>query len=108
MIELEVPLGHRSLKLAFGEYYQQKIEGGIVPRVVPSEPKLVFWLRVDEHHPSQSVMLELNTSAGQRRFGWGNTDLLRQGKFDTAGNNRHMGEVPELANGIASRSTLPN
>lgn len=92
--ELEVPLGHRSLKLAFGDYYQQKIDGGIVPRVIPAEPKLSFWLRVDEHHPSQAVMVELNTSAGQRRFGWGNTDLLRKGAFDASGNNRHLGEVP--------------
>ncbi|MGN6543706.1 MAG: PSD1 and planctomycete cytochrome C domain-containing protein [Aureliella sp.] len=92
--ELEVPLGHRSLKMAFGDYYQQKIDGGIVPRVIPADGKLSFWLRIDEHHPSQAVMIELNTSAGQRRFGWGKTDLLRRGAFDATGNNRLMGEVP--------------
>lgn len=91
--EMDLPLGHRALRLAFGDYYQQKIDGGVVPRVIPNEPKLTFWLRLDDHQPSQTIMIELNTGAGQRRFGWGKTSLLRKGEFDT-GNNRQMGDLP--------------
>ncbi len=91
--DMEIPLGKRALKLAFGDYYQQKIDGGIVPRTIPVDGKLSFWIRIDDHHPSRALMIELNTSAGQRRYGWGETDLLRKGEFknDT---NRHLGSVP--------------
>ncbi len=92
--DMDIPLGSRALKLAFGDYYQQKIDGGLIPRVIPSNGKLQFWLRIDGHNPSKTVMLELNTTAGQRRFGWGKTDLLRKGEFKSDNNNRHMGELP--------------
>ncbi len=90
---MEIPLGNRALQLAFGDYYQQKIDGGLIPRVIPNDGKLQFWLRIDGHNPSHSVMLELNTTAGQRRFGWGKTELLRKGEFNS-GNNRQMGDLP--------------
>lgn len=91
--DMEIPLGNRALTLAFGDYYQQKIDGGLVPRIIPASAKLQFWLRIDGHNPSQAVMVELNTTAGQRRFGWGKTELLRKGEFKSD-NNRQMGELP--------------
>lgn len=94
--EMDVPLGQRAIKLAFGDYYQQKIDGGIAPRIIPVEPKITFWLRVDPNNQSRAVMLELNTSAGQRRFGWGQTELLRKGEFK-ADDNRLMGSLPAPA-----------
>lgn len=93
--KLETPLGKRALQIAFGDYYQQKVDGGLIPRTIPGDAKLQFWLRIDGHNPSQSVMLELNTTGGQRRFGWGNTDLLRKGDFKD-GHNRLMGDLPAV------------
>ncbi len=91
--DMEIPLGQRALRLAFGDYYQQKIDGGLVPRIIPTNGKLQFWLRIDGHNPSKALMVELNTSAGQRRFGWGETDLLRKGEFNSD-KNRHLGALP--------------
>lgn len=91
--KMEIPLGTRALQLAFGDYYQQKIDGGLIPRVIPDSARLQFWLRIDGHNPSQSVMLELNTTGGQRRFAWGKSNLLRKGEFN-GGNNRQMGDLP--------------
>ncbi len=92
--EMEIPLGSRALRLAFGDYYQQKIDGGITPRVLPEEGQLSFWIRIDPNNPSQAFMLELNTSSGQRRFAWGATERLRKGEFGS-GNNRAMGDLPQ-------------
>ncbi|MGN6136374.1 MAG: PSD1 and planctomycete cytochrome C domain-containing protein, partial [Aureliella sp.] len=92
--DMEIPRGQRALKMAFGDYYQQKIDGGIVPRIIPADAQLSFWLRIDPHNPSKAVMIELNTSGGQRRFAWGAADLLRRGEFGQ-GNNRLVGEMPE-------------
>ncbi len=93
--DMEIPLGSRALKLEFGDYYQQKIDGGLSPRVIPASAVLQFWLRIDGNNPSQAFMIELNTTAGQRRFGWGKTDLLRKGEFKSD-NNRHMGQLPAV------------
>ena len=91
--QMEIPSGQRALRLAFGDYYQQKIDGGIVPRIIPIESKLSFWLRLDQHEPAQAFMLELNTSKGQRRFGWGATELLRKVEFNNE-NNRRIADLP--------------
>ena len=98
--DMEIPLGNRALKLAFGDYYQQKIDGGLIPRVVPGNAKLQFWLRIDGHNPSQAVMVELNTTAGQRRFGWGKTELLRKGEFKSGTTIVKWAICPPATNGI--------
>jgi hypothetical protein len=89
-----IPLGRRALKLAFGDYAQQKIDGGLVPRIIPEEARLAFWIRLDQHNPPQAVLLELNTSAGTRRYAWGQVDLLRKGSFNNQ-DNRRLGDLPE-------------
>jgi hypothetical protein len=91
--EMSVPLGKRALRQEFGDYYQERVDGGLLPRVVPLQPALEVWLRVDAAHPPLAVMLELDTSAGQRRFGWGQVSALNRGEFNND-KQVHLGELP--------------
>ncbi len=97
--ELEVPMGSRALHQRFGHYYDQTISDGLVPRTIPVEPTLEVWLRVDPNHKPSAVMLELNTSEGLRRFGWGNVEDLNKGDFYDEGdgnrNSLRLGDLPE-------------
>lgn len=94
--QLEVPLGQRALRQEFGDYYQEKVDGGLVPRAIPQQPSLDVWLRVDHRHPPRAVMIELDTSAGLRRFAWGEVASLNRGEFNSATQVR-MGELPPPA-----------
>ncbi len=91
--ETDVPLGERALRQAFGDFHDQSISGGLVPRVVPAEATLEFWLHIDRLHPPQAVMLELATSAGTRRYGLGEVSALNRGGFNDA-NNVRLGDLP--------------
>ena len=88
-----VPLGTRALVMSYGDFHEQKINGGLVPRVIPVEPRLEFWLRVDALHPPRAVMLELATSQGLRRYGLGEVTVLGRGQFSDA-NQVRLGELP--------------
>lgn len=92
--EMEIPHGRRALKQAFGHYYQEKMDGGLIPRVVPEDVRLSVWLKLDSLQPSRAVLLELATSSGPRRFAWGNVDELNKGEFKDD-NNVYMGALPE-------------
>jgi hypothetical protein len=91
--EMDVPVGQRVLHQAFGDYYDQSIDGGLIPRVVPESPGLEVWLRVDALHTPTAVMLELNTSQGVRRFAWGDVIRLGKGEFNNDQNVR-LGDLP--------------
>ncbi len=92
--QLPIPVGTRALRQEFGDSYQQTVDGGLVPRCIPQQPELEIWLRIDQRHPPRAAMIELNTSAGQRRFGLGDVSALGRGKFDSA-NQVHLGELPK-------------
>ena len=87
------PAGQRALRQAYGDFHDQSISGGLVPRIIPQAARLTFWLFVDDLHPPHAVMLELNTSAGRRRFALGNIEALGRGPFDDE-NNIRLGELP--------------
>lgn len=89
----DAPVGSRALHQAFGDYYDQSVTGGLVPRVIPQTPQLRVWLRVDTLHTPAAVMLELSTTAGTRRFGWGEVAQRGRGSFSDADNVR-MGDLP--------------
>ncbi|MFO1062297.1 MAG: PSD1 and planctomycete cytochrome C domain-containing protein [Pirellulales bacterium] len=91
---MEIPVGRRALKTAFGDYSQQKMDGGLIPKIIPTAPKLSFWIHIDRHNPSRALMIELATGKGTRRFGWGEVALLRKGEFNNA-DNRRVGDLPE-------------
>jgi hypothetical protein len=91
--QVDIPLGKRVLELAFGDFHEQDVRGGLIPRVIPQLPQLEFWLRVDALHTPAAVMLQLNTSQGTRRFAWGAADALGQGAFDNQHNQR-VGDLP--------------
>ncbi|MEZ6152539.1 MAG: PSD1 and planctomycete cytochrome C domain-containing protein [Pirellulaceae bacterium] len=91
--ELDIPLGDRALELAFGDYNEQVIRNGVVPRVIPESAQLEMWLRVDPLHIPSAVMLQLDTSRGTRKFAWGSAESLGQGAIDDP-HNRRVGDLP--------------
>ncbi len=70
--EVDPPLGRRALKQFGASNYHDKFENSLQPFVIPENPKLFVWVRLDEYEPSQTLSLELITSRGNRRFLWGN------------------------------------
>ncbi len=98
------PLGQRALRMSYGDFHEQTISGGLVPRVIPQAATVEVWLHVDTLHPPKAVLLELNTSAGKRRYAWGETATLGRGNFDDA-NNVRVGDLP--AAGRWARVTIP-
>ncbi len=91
--EMEIPMGRRALKQAFGHYYQEKMDGGLSLRVVPENAALQIMVRLDSNQPSRALLVELATTAGLRRFAWGNLTELNKGEFQDA-NDLNMGSVP--------------
>jgi len=102
--QIPIPVGKRALRQEFGDYYQENVDGGLVPRCVPQQPELEIWLRIDKRHPPHGVMVELNTNAGQRRFGWGDVKALGRGEFNSDKQVR-MGDLPSA--GEWTRLTIP-
>lgn len=91
--EMEVPLGIRALHQRYGHFHDQKISDGLVPRTIPESPEVEVWIHVDDLHPPQAVMLELETSEGRRRFGWGDVAQLGRGAFADR-NNVRIDDMP--------------
>lgn len=69
--EVDPPQGRRALKQFGAANYHDKFENSLQPFVIPENPKLTVWVRLDEYEPSQTLSLELITSRGNRRFLWG-------------------------------------
>ncbi|RMF45164.1 MAG: DUF1553 domain-containing protein [Planctomycetota bacterium] len=88
-----VPMGRRALRQRYGDFHEQTVAGGLVPRVVPQNPTVRVWLRVDGLHSPDAVLVELNTNQGKRRFAWGDVELLNRGAFSDA-NNVRVGDLP--------------
>ena len=93
--EMPIPVGSRALRQEFGDFYQLTVDGGLIPRCIPQQPELEIWLRIDQRHPPRAVMIELNTTAGQRRFGLGEVSSLGRGKFESA-TQVNLGELPKV------------
>ncbi|MBX3420552.1 MAG: PSD1 domain-containing protein [Pirellulaceae bacterium] len=91
--ELAPPLGNRSLVMSYGDLHDQKINGGLVPRVIPQNPLLEFWIRVDDLHPPRAVMIELVTQRGSRRYAMGDVSALGKGTFNDD-NNVRLSDLP--------------
>ncbi len=89
--EVDPPLGRRALKQFGASNYQDKFENALQPFVIPENPKLSVWVRLDEYEPSKTLSLELVTSRGNRRFLWG--DPKNYGAANTDKN--WLGEIPK-------------
>ncbi|TVQ00953.1 MAG: DUF1553 domain-containing protein [Planctomycetaceae bacterium] len=87
------PVGRRALRMSYGDFHEQTFNGGLVPRVIPQAGELEVWVQVDRLHPPDALLLELNTSAGKRRYGWGDVTRLNRGGFDDA-NNVRVADLP--------------
>jgi Protein of unknown function (DUF1553)/Protein of unknown function (DUF1549)/Planctomycete cytochrome C len=68
--QTDVPKGRRALKQVFGDRYEQVIGLGGNPRIIPNDPRLSFWVKLDEYEPTESVFLEVKTDKGTRRWTW--------------------------------------
>lgn len=88
--EVDPPSGRRVLKQFGAANYHDKFENSLQPFVIPENPKLWVWVRLDEYEPSQTLSLELITSRGNRRFLWG--DPKNYGAASTDKN--WLGETP--------------
>lgn len=91
--EVSPPMGSRALCMAYGDFHEQKINGGLVPRVIPQQPSLEFWVNVDALHPPKAILLELGTNQGTRRFALGEVASLGRGSFNDDKNLR-LGDMP--------------
>jgi hypothetical protein len=89
--EVEPPLGRRALKQFGAANYHDKFENSWQPLVIPENPKIWVWVRLDEQEPSRTLSLELVTSRGNRRFLWGDPQNYGAATTDKA----WLGETPE-------------
>jgi len=91
------PLGRRALRMSYGNFHEQTVTGGLVPRVIPHAAELEVWVKLDPLHPPEAILVELNTAHGDKkgkyRFAWGEVDSLKRGKFDNKTNVR-VGDLP--------------
>lgn len=94
--ELRSPMGRRALAMSYGDLHEQKINGGLIPRAIPQQASLEFWLRIDDLHPPQAVMIELGTNKGARKYALGTVSALEKGEFNDAKNVR-LGDLPPPA-----------
>lgn len=93
--DMSIPVGQRALHQSYGDRHSQTVSGGLVPRVIPQDAQVEIWIRPDDLHPPAGVMLELNTSAGTRRFAWGVSEHF--GNFGNKSNVK-MGDMPTPGN----------
>lgn len=91
--EVDPPLGDRALRMWYGDLHTQTFTGGLVPRVIPETPLLEFWVRPDSLHPPAALLVELDTTDGRRRYGWGDVAKLGRGDFQDD-NHVRLGDVP--------------
>lgn len=91
--QVQPPLGSRALSMSYGDFHEQKIIGGLVPRVIPEGALLVFWIYIDPIHPPKAVLLELGSNRGTRRFALGEVASLGRGQFNDTQNVR-LGDLP--------------
>jgi len=87
------PLGSRALSMSYGDFHEQRINGGLVPRVIPQQATVEFWVNVDALHPPKAILLELGTNQGTRRFAMGEVAALGRGEFNDDKNVR-LGDLP--------------
>lgn len=62
----DAPRGKRSLYQAFGDKYEQVITNGLVPRIIPLQPKFQAWVKLDAHQPPSAIFVELRADKTQR------------------------------------------
>jgi len=91
------PMGQRALRMSYGDFHEQTVTGGLVPRVIPHAAEIDIWVKLDPLHPPAALLLELNTVHGANkakyRFAWGVVEALKRGKFDNKTNVR-VGDLP--------------
>lgn len=88
--EIEPARGLRALKQASAANYQDKFEAPLQPLLIPGTAALTIRLFRDPFEPSHAVMIELQSSRGNRRFHWG--DPQRYGK--SREDKNWCGELP--------------
>ncbi|MFN7733482.1 MAG: DUF1553 domain-containing protein, partial [Pirellula sp.] len=88
-----VPMGRRAVVTEFGDKMEQVLSGGVVPKELPDEAQLSFWVRTDALEPPKAIFLEVNTHQGTRRWVW--TNRPEDAKLLNAGEDRVVGKLPK-------------
>lgn len=91
--DLKPPMGQRALLMSYGNRHTQEMGVGIVPWVIPEAPALEVWLQPDALHAPAAVSIQLSTTAGTRRYAWGEVASLGGGFHDK--NNVRVGDMPQ-------------
>jgi len=65
--------GVRALELAFGGPYDLNLELPLIPVIVPDQPQLTLWIRVDPFQPPRSFSLQIEAGRG-RKLVWAPAD----------------------------------
>jgi hypothetical protein len=89
--EMLPALGRRSLQQASASKYQDKFEQPLQPLVVPENPRLSVFVRIDRYEPPQSLVLQVDTNHGSHAVVWGESKSHGVAKTDPS----WMGEIPE-------------
>lgn len=88
-----VPMGRRAVVTEFGDKLEQVLSGGVVPKDLPDEAQLSFWVRTDALEPPKAIFLEVNTHQGTRRWVWANHP--EDAKLVNAREDRVVGKLPK-------------
>ncbi len=87
--DVQPPLGRRALKQFGAANYHDKIDTAQSSLVIPAQPTLSVWVRVDSFEPSKTLQLELATSRGNRRFLWGDIN-----NYKGSNEKQRLGDIP--------------
>jgi hypothetical protein len=88
--KIEPKSGRRALQQFSAANYHDKFDDPLQPLIVPEQPRLSVWVRLDPFEPSQTLKLELVTNRGNRRFLWGDATKYGADNFD----KDRLGDLP--------------
>lgn len=89
--EVAPPLGRRALRQASASRYQDKFENPTLPYVIPENPTISVFVRIDPDERPEALTVEFQSQRATHRASWGDAGKLGGTKTDKG----WMGEVPE-------------
>ncbi|MFN0198327.1 MAG: PSD1 and planctomycete cytochrome C domain-containing protein [Planctomycetaceae bacterium] len=96
--EIDAAMGQRSLRQASANNYHDKFTSPVVPYVIPENPRLSVWVRIDAKAKPQSLRIEITTDKTNRKLIWSppSTDGSHLTNNDWVGDLPSPGEWTQL------------